>query len=314
MQTPSEVNLRRARQSTTGCGFTLIELLVVIGIIALLIGILAPALSAARQSANQTREFGALRQLGIAYAAYAQDHGGRVLPGYLRASWSDGTVPNRTFPVWDHPDDPRDESRLMGSVIRRYPWRIMPYVNYAWDALILDKRRLAEIRALPSSPSGEDGFQFALAQNPSFGLNTAYVGGDAHRGAFYRPSLIRWGAYYVKRVDQPFFPDQLIVFATARGDRAGSRGYEVASGYHRIEGPWHPTDTNNTVPSFEPWTAPGGAYDSAQPSLAYGHVDCRFGKKAATSMFDGHVSRLSLEDAYDMRRWSNQATSADWQP
>ncbi len=76
-------------------GFTLVELLVVIGIIALLISILLPALNKARSSAQNIKCMSNLRSIGQGLHIYASEHDGRLppmmisfKPDYLRTKGS----------------------------------------------------------------------------------------------------------------------------------------------------------------------------------------------------------------------------------
>jgi prepilin-type N-terminal cleavage/methylation domain-containing protein/prepilin-type processing-associated H-X9-DG protein len=80
--------------------FTLIELLVVMGIIAVILGILLPALSKSRKEANRTACLSNLRQVYFCYQFYSQSFGDQIPIGFdgADAEQSDFYVHNSANP------------------------------------------------------------------------------------------------------------------------------------------------------------------------------------------------------------------------
>jgi prepilin-type N-terminal cleavage/methylation domain-containing protein len=80
MRTPLLISDRRA--------FTLVELLVVIAILAVLMGLILPALAGARQAGRKAACVSNLRQIGIAISGYALDSNGSIPYGPVASAFT----------------------------------------------------------------------------------------------------------------------------------------------------------------------------------------------------------------------------------
>jgi len=97
--------------------FSLVELLVVIGIIALLISILLPALNKARESSRTLQCAAQLRQIGMAIYAYASSNHG------MTPAWSNF----HSYPDDVNPDDPLGPGWIV---------LLTPYIGVRPDSLV----------------------------------------------------------------------------------------------------------------------------------------------------------------------------------
>jgi prepilin-type N-terminal cleavage/methylation domain-containing protein/prepilin-type processing-associated H-X9-DG protein len=118
-----------------GRGFTLVELLVVIGIIAVLIAVLLPALNRAREQSKKVQCLSNLRQLGLAFVMYCNENK-MALP----APGSGGNVLEEDWVHWQNTRDFKNS-------------RIWKYISKSGEAVLHCPSDTEEFRKLnPSNP------------------------------------------------------------------------------------------------------------------------------------------------------------------
>ena len=170
-------------------GFTLIELLVVIAIIAILIGLLLPAVQKVREAAARIKCQNNLKQIGLALHSY-HDSNDRLPPGYLFRASATGNALGHSWGVHVLPYVEQD------ALFRQFDLNAP-----IWAAVHVGPReRLLSVFTCPSDPKREGDFvlmgteRYAVGNYVgNFGPGDMDADANDRRGVFSKNSRTRFG-------------------------------------------------------------------------------------------------------------------------
>jgi len=271
---------------------TLTELMVVMVIIGIVVSIVVPVAAGARRSAARAREANALRSVVFAWISYATDQKGALLPGFRSG-----------LEVRDEFGQPIPADAYGGDVEvrKRYPWRLAPWLDQDFARLFVGENAaiLERLRAGDRSR-----FYYFASLYPSFGLNSAFVGGDETR--FPGEATLPNGAanpfarFCLTRIGVARRPARTIAFASAR--TAATEDGTINEGCFRVDAPW-------LIGPTPRW---GSAYLPDDPT-SFGSLSVRgHGDEVAVGTVDGAVEFAQVDSLRDMTRWCDAAPEREW--
>ncbi len=245
--------------------FTLFELLVVISIIALLIGILLPALGTARHAARTAQCASQMHQIALGYAIYGNDNRGIGVPGRM---------PNVAPQLYN----------VGNGVVWRPRWFVTMGASAGFHAFIApndtnganDNTRHVEHKVFicPTVPDRTNNRNFA------YGYNFQFLGNSRGKSS---------GGY----INFPVRVDSLVSQTVLSADSLGTAAHYATNArtpYNPAGGGNALTDLGNHGWSLDPprLTADSDTCDDSNRGVRSG-PDARHGEAANFSFIDAHV-------------------------
>ncbi|MEM9882575.1 MAG: prepilin-type N-terminal cleavage/methylation domain-containing protein [Planctomycetota bacterium] len=321
--------------------FTLIELLVVISIIALLIGILLPALGGARSTARSIACASNQRQVGIGFATYSAEFKELIPPAYVYADtpWNgDGALGSAFSWSWDAQTD--GSSEISNGYVH-WSWMIVTATSLEADYFSCPEMEDGGIE--PTNPVG-GAVVDRQVQRLSYTTNAVF----SPRNKFNQP-LSDPRSHRLPRQSEFLSPSgEIMVTEFIDNPNVITDG----AGENKSHRPVNPIDNGFGGSNADPWTypaagdaiqdgrltlgadyglgnyrdnlnanAPTGGIDGGQPMVAVGRHHP--GGEGASSVdggttnftyADGHVERKTLYETFEGKEWGEKYYSLTGSP
>jgi prepilin-type processing-associated H-X9-DG protein len=284
-----------SRQTRQAVAFTLVELLVVIGIIAVLISVLLPALNKARQAGQVIACASNMRQIGLAFQMYANDNKDAIAFAYMTDAT--GKVPKST---WDMQLD-----KYLGGKGTPYgddpgalmPTATKPYLCPADSVIVRDPTWTWNI-AIPG-PNGKvvpKTYAMTFGRYPyeaggkSMGTGVWYVrkdDGSPEKGD-------TWPTNLPGRENQPLRKSSIknstdVILLVERPDPVNMMGAGIYGGGSSTWGPYYQHHGSAANTNRKYWLHPSAKGSTAVQGGRWNYL-----------FVDGHVSTLYESDTVDM--------------
>ena len=322
-------------------GFTIVEILVVISIIAVLLGLLLPALSGVKKRSRKVQEINAIRQVGIAWNLYANANNEAAIPGYLETAVQDHWKLGYEYP--NGATIPPAPGYTGENIAGPWTWRLLPNMDYNHE-MVHGYRDEPDWDLLRMADEGNE-----IARHPAFGYNAYYVGGwwemvningtDIPRYRFYDATIQSLGtpggsarrvSVVVRSVAQIRRSSELVIFcSSAELPPMTALQYhklqDNVPGSHLVVPPFVAEElqwiTAGSGSGFGPGHGPGGVIPgpgSGDPSTLEVVVDTsapigRYTGSVAVLYADGHSDSQTPGTLVDQRKWINIADQRDFQ-